>query len=57
MRIAVNLIDRKGFYHRRTAKSKKLLRAWVKRLAKGTSVYWHENKAEVTISQQYCEKR
>ena len=55
MKIVVNFIDSHGFYHRRIAESKKLLLEYIKHLAKNTSVTWHK-RAEVTISQQYCQK-
>ena len=52
MKISVEFIDSKGFWHIRTAKSKKLLMKWLKALAKGTEIRWR-NKNSVFVSQQY----
>lgn len=41
------------YTHIKIAKSKKLLKEFIRALRKGTSVHWHENKKEITISQQY----
>jgi len=52
MRINVEFIDCKGFWHRKTAKSKKLLLLWLKSLMKGTEIHWKNNNS-VFVSQQY----
>lgn len=55
MRINVELIDHKGFWSQRTAKSKKLLLQWLKSLVNGTEIRW-KNKHSVFVSQQYVRK-
>jgi len=52
MKISVEFIDSKGFWHIKTAKSKKLLIKWLNALAKGTEIRWR-NKNSVFVSQQY----
>ncbi len=53
MKITVEFIDNKGFWHSRTAKSKKLLLAWFAQLRSGSEIFW-QGKNHCTISQQYC---
>lgn len=53
MKIYVEIIDSKGFWHTRQAKSKKLLLQWLDSLKKGTEIHWKNDK-NVFVSQQYC---
>ena len=55
MKINVEFIDCKGFWHRRTAKSKKLLMKWLKLLKEGTEIKWKSNNS-VFVSQQYVRR-
>lgn len=55
MKIDVQFIDSKGFWHRRTAKSKKLFLKWLKSLKKGTEVKWASNNS-VFVNQQYVRR-
>ena len=55
MKIDVEFIDSKGFWHRRTAKSKRLLLQWLSALIKGTEIRW-KNKNSVLVSQQYVRR-
>jgi len=56
MKITVEIIDHKGFWHIRRAKSKRLLLQWLKELAKGTEIQWR-SKDKLFISQQYLPKK
>jgi len=55
MEIDVELIDSKGFWHKRTIESKSLCLKWVKSLKKGTDIKW-KSKSSVFVSQQYLQK-
>ena len=52
MKISVEFINCKGFWFQRTAKSKKLLLAWLNSLIKGTEIKW-KSKNSIFVSQQY----
>jgi len=52
MKIDVEIIDSKGFWHKKTAKSKSILLKWLKSLKEGTEIYWR-SKNSVFVSQQY----
>jgi len=54
MRITVEFIDHKGFWHLETAKSKKAVRKFFKALRKGSSITWTAVN-HCIISQQYCQ--
>lgn len=55
VKIDVEFIDNKGFWHRKTAKSKKLLLQWLGALIKGTEIRW-KSKSSVFVSQQYVRR-
>jgi hypothetical protein len=55
MRINVEFIDSKGFWHKEIFKTKSELLKWVKALKKGTEIYW-KNKNSICVSQQYLSK-
>lgn len=55
MKIDVEFIDSKGFWHKKTAKSKSLLLKWLKALKEGTAIRW-KSKNSVWVSQQYLQK-
>ncbi len=55
MKVTVEFIDHKGFWHQRTGKSKKLVKEWIKALKYGTCVNWLRPNY-VHISQQYMPK-
>lgn len=54
MKITVEFIDHKGFWHLKIGKSKKLVQQWIKALRPRTCVYWM-SKSRVSVSQQYCQ--
>lgn len=55
MKISVEFIDNKGFWHQRNGKSKKLILLWLKSLIKGTEIHWKNNNS-VFVSQQYVRR-
>ena len=55
MKITVEIIDSKGFWHIKIAKSKKLLLKWLKSLKEGTEIYWKDKKS-VLVNQQYIRR-
>lgn len=56
MKITVEFIDQKGFWHLKICKSKKLIQQWIKALHPQTCINWI-SKNRVLISQQYCQIR
>ncbi len=55
MRIDVELIDAKGFWHKKTALSKSLFLKWLESLPGGAEVHWKGRKS-VFVSLQYMQK-
>lgn len=55
MKIDVELIDSKGFWHRKTANSKSLLLKWLESLPEGAETRW-KSKKSVFVSLQYLQK-
>ncbi len=53
MKIQVEFIDHKGFWHLERAKTKKIVQEFFVALKKGSSITWTA-KNRCTISQQYC---
>lgn len=56
MEVTVEFIDRKGFWHIKRAKSKKLLMQWFAQLHKATEIHWTK-KNHCVVSQQYCQAK
>lgn len=55
MRITVEFIDRKGFWHIKIAKTKKAVKEFFAALRKGSSITWTAANRCI-ISQQYCQR-
>jgi len=55
MYIDVELIDPKGFWHKKTANSKSLLLKWLESLPEGAVIRWKSRKS-IFVSLQYIRK-
>lgn len=53
MKVTVEFIDHKGFWHLKIGKSKQGVKDFFGALRKGSSITWTA-KNHCTISQQYC---